>query len=83
MHGAWNRPCNSAHPQARVWAAGCSRAAKPQSHDALRRPPLVEGRRRDIVPAAELGELRARFVLPDDRDDLLVGEPARAYLSSP
>jgi Domain of Unknown Function (DUF1080) len=57
-------------------------------HAAVLGPPLVEGRRRDVVPAAQLRQLRpveqlrCSTVLPDDADDLLVGEPARAHLSS-
>src|SRR5215212_4573174 len=48
----------------------------------LARAPLVEGRRRDVVAPAKLVELRARLVLADDADDLLLGETALAHLSS-
>src|SRR4028119_1765134 len=51
-------------------------------HPAVLGPPLVEGRGRDAVSAAELRQLRSGLVLPDDPDDLLVGETARAHLSS-
>jgi hypothetical protein len=51
-------------------------------HPAVLGAPLVEGRRRDAVPPAELRQLRPGLVLLDDPDDLLVGETALAHLLS-
>src|SRR5215211_9465373 len=51
-------------------------------HPGILGAPLVEGRRRDVVAPAKLVELRARLVLADDADDLLLGETALAHLSS-
>ena len=43
------------------------------------RPPLVECRIADAMPAAQFGGAQPRLVLLQDADDLLVAEPALAH----